>query len=69
MTLPEILQEAKQLDLAARSIKKEVFQLCWHMRGLGVEEGIMLSHEDRQIMAEMVREHMEITKKSGMPYF
>ena len=44
--------------------------MCWHMRGgLTYDEAIMLSEVERDIIAKMIKEHMETTKKSGLPYF
>lgn len=69
MTVPEILQEAKKLDQEARQLKKEILQMCWHMRGLSYSEGMSLGFEERQIISEMIKEHLETTKKSGLPFF
>ena len=69
LPLPEILQEVKKLEKEAKAIKKEVFQLCWYMRGLSYSEGMNLSHEEREIIAELIKENLETTKKSGLPFF
>ena len=37
--------------------------------GLTYEEAVMLSKGERDIIAAMIKDHMETTKKSGMPYF
>ena len=40
------------------------------MRGsLSLDDVFSLSTEDREIYAELVRENMETTKKSGLPFF
>ncbi len=45
-------------------------KLCWYMRGgVTLDEGFNLSHEDRQLIADIVKENMETTKKSGLPFF
>jgi hypothetical protein len=67
--LPEILQEVKKLEKEAKMIKKEVFQLCWYMRGLSYAEGMHLSYDERNIIAELIKENLETTKKSGLPFF
>jgi len=67
--LPEILREVKNLDKEARAIKKEILQMCWYMRGLSYSEGMNLSYEDRQIVAEIIKDNLETTKKSGLPFF
>ena len=37
--------------------------------GVTLDEGFNLSHEDRQLIADIVKENMETTKKSGFPFF
>jgi hypothetical protein len=39
------------------------------MRGLSYAEGMNLSHDEREIVAEIIKENIEITKKSGLPFF
>jgi mRNA-degrading endonuclease RelE of RelBE toxin-antitoxin system len=67
--LPEILQEVKKLDKEARSIKKDILKMCWYMRGLSYTEGMNLGHEEREIVSEIIKENLETTKKSGLPFF
>jgi hypothetical protein len=67
--VPEILQEAEKLDKEARIIKKDVFKLCWYMRGLSFSEGMNLSWDERDIIAEIVKENLETTKKTGLNFF
>lgn len=69
MPLPEILRLVKEMDKEAKAIKKEVLQLCWYMRGLSFAEGMHLSYDERQIISEIIKENLETTKKSGMPFF
>ena len=37
--------------------------------GLNLDEAFALSYEERNIISDMVKEHLETTKKSGLPYF
>ncbi len=67
--MPEILREVKELEKDAKAIKKEVLQMCWYMRGLSYSEGMNLSFDERQLVGEIIKEHLETTKKSGMPFF
>jgi hypothetical protein len=57
------------MEKEAKALKKEIFQMCWYMRGLSVNEGMALSFEDRKLIAEMIKDNLETTKKSGLPFF
>ena len=37
--------------------------------GITLDEGFSLSYEDRMLIADIIKENMEITKKSGLPFF
>jgi hypothetical protein len=57
------------LDKEAKDIKKDVLKICWYMRGMSYSEAISMSHEDRMIVGEIIKENFETTKKSGLPFF
>jgi hypothetical protein len=57
------------MDKDARSIKKEVLRLCWYMRGLSYSEGMHMSYEEREVIAEIIKDNLETTKKTQMPFF
>ena len=53
-----------------RAIKEEALRLSWHMRGgLTYEDAMALSPEEREIIAQIVKENMKVTKESGLPFF
>lgn len=40
------------------------------MRGsISVDEAYLLSYEDRDMISHLIKDNLETTKKSGMPYF
>jgi len=67
--LPEVLLKVEKMEKAAKAIKKEILQMCWYMRGLSYDEGMNLSYEDREIIGDIIKENLEIAKKSGLPFF
>ena len=69
MPLPEILQEVKKIDYESKAIKKEVLKMCWFMRGLSFSEGMNLTNEDRELVADIIKENLETTKKTGFNFF
>ena len=43
--------------------------MCWYMRGLSYSEGMHLGQEEREIVAEIIKENLETTKKTQLPFF
>jgi len=44
--------------------------MVWYMRGgLSYEAALNLSHEERNAVSEIIKENLETTKKSGLPFF
>ncbi len=39
------------------------------MRGLSYAEGMNLTWEERDIIGEIIKENLETTKKTGLPFF
>ena len=37
--------------------------------GLSYDDAIMLSQSEREIVSSLIKENMETTKKSGLPFF
>lgn len=65
----EILQIVKQLDKESRDIKKDILKICWYMRGMSYSDAMNLSFEEREIIGEIIKDNLEVTKKSGLPFF
>ena len=69
MPQAEILEYVKSLEKEAVGIKKDLLKICWYMRGMSYHEALMLSHDERKIVGEIIKENLETTKKSGLPFF
>ena len=71
MSLPraEILEYVEKIEREGRDLKKDILKICWYMRGLSYNEAMMLSVEERAIIGEIIKENLETTKKSGLPFF
>jgi len=57
------------MDKEVRAIKKDTLQVCWYMRGMSYTEAMHLSFEERDLIGEIIKENLETTKKSGLPFF
>lgn len=58
------------MDKETHNIRLDVLKLCWYMRGgITYEEAMQMSEADRKIINDIVKENLETTKKSGLPFF
>jgi hypothetical protein len=58
------------MDEEAKAIKLESMRVVWFMRGgLSFAESMNLSWDEREIINEIVKDNLETTKKSGLPFF
>jgi hypothetical protein len=69
LPLPEILQLSEKYEKEVKGIKKDCLKLCWYMRGLSYAEVMNMSWDEREIIGEIIKENLETTKKSGLPFF
>jgi hypothetical protein len=54
----------------AMSIRSEILKLCWYMRGgLTYTEGMNLSSSEREAVGKIIKDNLETTKTSGLPFF
>jgi hypothetical protein len=60
----------EQYEKESKAIKEEVLKICWYMRGsITYDDGMMLTQEDRKLISQIVKDNLETTKKSGLPFF
>lgn len=58
------------MEKEANSIRKDALKIAWSMRGgITYDQVLALSTEERKMIGEIVKENLETTKKSGLPYF
>jgi hypothetical protein len=58
------------MEKDTRNIRLDVLKLCWYMRGgVTYEEAMQMSQTERGIINDIVKDNMETTKKSGLPFF
>ena len=66
----EIEQLLDRYDKEARAIKEETIRITWWMRGgINLEQAYSLSLQERELINQIIKENMEATNKSGMPFF
>ena len=58
------------MDKEINDIRMEALRLAWYMRGgLPYDQALQLSIEERKLISQIVKDNMETTKKSGLPFF
>lgn len=51
-------------------IRQEALKMSWYMRGgVTYDQALQLSVSERKIISDIIKENMETTKKSGLPFF
>lgn len=59
-----------QMDKQTVDIRREALQLSWYMRGgITYDQALQLSVSERTLISELIKENLETTKKSGLPFF
>jgi hypothetical protein len=60
----------EQYEKESKALKEEVLKICWYMRGsITYDDGMQLTQEDRKLISQIVKDNLETTKKSGLPFF
>lgn len=59
-----------QMEKEVNDIRQEALKMSWYMRGgLDYNQALNLSAAERKLIGELIKENLETTKKSGMPFF
>jgi len=59
-----------QMDKDIKNIKREALQMAWYMRGgISYEQALQLSISEKEMIGQIIKDNMETTKKSGLPFF
>ena len=58
------------MENSQKELKHELVKMTWYMRGgLSYSEATALSPTEREIIAQLVKDNLETTKKSGQTFF
>jgi hypothetical protein len=70
MSNEDMIAYFDRLEAQSKALKEETLRLCWYMRGgLDYNDAMLLSVDERKIINKIVKENLETSKKSGMPFF
>jgi hypothetical protein len=58
------------MEKEINDIRLEALRMSWYMRGgLPYDQALQLSVSERKIISGIIKDNMETTKKSGLPFF
>lgn len=58
------------MEKETQDIRLDVLKLCWYMRGgVTYEEAMQMTSIERNLINKIVKDNLETTKKSGLPFF
>lgn len=66
----QIIEELDNMEREAKAMKDDILRICWYMRGsISYNDGMLLSNIDREIINKVIKDNLETTQKSGLPFF
>ena len=66
----EILDLLEQMEKESKAMRDNVLRICWYMRGsISYSDGMLLSFQDRELINKIIKDNLETTKKSNLPFF
>jgi len=58
------------MEKEADSLRKESLKMSWYMRGgVSYSQALQLSMKERTMINEIIKDNLETTKKSKLPFF
>lgn len=70
LTIAEIDQVVKEMEDESKALIKDLYKMAWFMRGsLTLEQAYQLDYDSREIISEIIKENLETTKETKLPFF
>ena len=70
LTNEDIISLLDQMEKETKARKDDILRICWYMRGaLSYSDGMLLSRTDQEIINKIIKDNLETTKKSNLPFF
>ena len=58
------------MEKEVTEIREEAAKMAWYIRGgLSYLDALHLSYEERKIFGNLIKDNLETTKKTGLPFF
>ena len=66
----QISKMVDQMDKETNDIRQEAIKIAWYMRGgITYDQALQLSVSERTLVSELIKDNLETTKKTGLPFF
>lgn len=70
MDSDQIGKMVDQMDKETNDIRQEAIKVAWYMRGgISYDQALQLSIAERATISNLIKENLETTKKTGLPFF
>ena len=58
------------MEKESNDIRQEALKMAWYMRGgLTYDQAMSLGITERKLIGDLIKDNLETTKKSGLPFF
>jgi hypothetical protein len=59
-----------KMDQEANAIRAQSLKMAWHMRGGATYEDVLqMSYSEREMLGELIKDNIETTNKTKLPWF
>jgi hypothetical protein len=66
----EISKLVEGMEKESNDIREEALKMSWYMRGgLSYDHALQLSVSERKSINNIIKENLDTTKKTGLPFF
>jgi phosphomevalonate kinase len=66
----QILDLLDKMEKESKAIKDNMLRICWYMRGsISYDDAMMLGNTDIEIINKIIKDNLETSKKTNMPFF
>lgn len=66
----EIVEMINGFDKDSKALIRSLLRMCWYMRGgITYDVALDMCFHEREAVNDIIKENLEVTKDSGLPFF
>ncbi len=70
MSNSDIAKYVDQMEKESTEVREQCLKMSWYMRGGATYEDVLqMSQTERQLVSDLIKENLETTNKSKLPFF